>query len=220
MPSCPTRRRNSGRRSTGWAAIRSGRPTSSSWRDGRFYFYYCVGRLDAPRAALGIAVSDSITGPYTNLGVILKSGMFGEPSHDGTIYDPTRHPNTVDPDVFFDRTGRLWMVYGSYSGGIFILELDPATGFPLPNQGYGKKLIGGNHSADRGGLHPLQPRVATTTTCSSRSADSMPTAATTSAWAAPAVRTVRSSMRRATISRTWRARRARCSTMSRLRRSA
>ena len=25
--------------------------------DGRFYFYYCVGRLDAPVAALGVAVS-------------------------------------------------------------------------------------------------------------------------------------------------------------------
>lgn len=119
-------------------------------RDGRFYFYYCVGRLDAPVAALGLAVSDSITGPYTNLGVMRRSGAFGMPSDDGTNYDPTVHPNTVDPDVFFDATGRLWMVYGSYSGGIFILEMDPATGFPLPGQGYGRKLIGGNHSRIEG----------------------------------------------------------------------
>jgi len=118
--------------------------------DGRFYFYYCVGRLDAPVAALGVAVSDKVTGPYTNIGVMLRSGMFGQPSPDGTNYDPTVHPNTVDPDVFFDEAGKLWMVYGSYSGGIFILELDRATGFPLPNQGYGKKLIGGNHSRIEG----------------------------------------------------------------------
>jgi beta-xylosidase len=113
--------------------------------DGRYYFYYCVGRLDQPRAALGIAVSNAVTGPYSNVGIILKSGMWGQPSPDGTIYDPTKHPNTVDPAVFFDQTGRLWMVYGSYSGGIFIMQLDPVTGFPLPGQGYGKKLIGGNH---------------------------------------------------------------------------
>jgi arabinan endo-1,5-alpha-L-arabinosidase len=125
--------------------------------DGRFYYYYCVGRLDAPRAALGIAVSDSITGPYTNLGVILRSGMWGLPSEDGTIYDPTRHPNTVDPDVFFDESGKLWMVYGSYSGGIFILELDAASGFPLPNQGYGKKLIGGNHARIEGAFMLYSP---------------------------------------------------------------
>ena len=125
--------------------------------DGRFYFYYCVGRLDAPVAALGVAVSDSITGPYTNIGVMLRSGMFGQPSPDGTNYDPTRHPNTVDPDVFFDQAGKLWMVYGSYSGGIFILELDPATGFPLPDQGYGKKLIGGNHSRIEGAFILYSP---------------------------------------------------------------
>ena len=118
--------------------------------DGRFYFYYCVGRLDQPRAALGIAVADAVTGPYRNLGIILKSGMWGQPSYDGTIYDPTKHPNTVDPDVFYDANGKLWMVYGSYSGGIFILQLDAATGLPLPNQGYGKKLIGGNHSRIEG----------------------------------------------------------------------
>jgi arabinan endo-1,5-alpha-L-arabinosidase len=125
--------------------------------DGRFYYYYCVGRLDAPVAALGLAVSDSITGPYTNVGVMLRSGMFGQPSHDGTNYDATRHPNTVDPDVFFDQTGKLWMVYGSYSGGIFILELDRATGLPLPNQGYGKKLIGGNHSRIEGAFVLFSP---------------------------------------------------------------
>ena len=42
------------------------------------------------------------------------------------------------------------MVYGSYSGGIFILEMDKKTGLPLPGQGYGKKLIGGNHSRIEG----------------------------------------------------------------------
>ena len=125
--------------------------------DGRFYFYYCVGRLDAPVAALGVAVSDSITGPYTNVDLMLRSGMFGQPSEDGTNYDATRHPNTVDPDVFFDQTGKLWMVYGSYSGGIFILELDPATGFPFPGQGYGKKLIGGNHARIEGAFILFSP---------------------------------------------------------------
>src|SRR5262245_60269890 len=118
--------------------------------DGRFRFYYCIGRLDAPIAALGMAISDSITGPYTHVQLMLRSGMFGQPSPDGTNYDPTRHPNTVDPDVFFDQAGKLWMVYGSYSGGVFILELDRTTGLLLPGQGYGKKLIGGNHSRIEG----------------------------------------------------------------------
>ena len=128
--------------------------------DGRYYYYYCIGRLDQPRAVLGVAVADSIAGPYTDRGIILRSGMWGLPSEDGTIYDPTRHPNAVDPDVFFDQAGRLWMVYGSYSGGIFILEMNPATGLPLPNQGYGKKLIGGHHSRIEGAFMLYSPESA------------------------------------------------------------
>lgn len=117
--------------------------------DGKFYMYYDACRGDSPLSAMGIAVSDKIEGPYKNKGIILKSGMAGT-GDDGEIYDATVKPNVVDPDVFFDKNGKLWMVYGSYSGGIFILELDSGTGFPLPGQGYGKKLLGGNHARIEG----------------------------------------------------------------------
>ncbi|WP_405112205.1 glycoside hydrolase family 43 protein [Paenibacillus sp. FSL K6-1217] len=117
--------------------------------DGKFYMYYDACKGDSPLSALGIAVADEIEGPYKNKGIILKSGMSGI-GDDGEVYDATEKPNVVDPDVFFDKDGKLWMVYGSYSGGIFILELDPATGFPLEGQGYGKKLLGGNHARIEG----------------------------------------------------------------------
>jgi len=113
--------------------------------DGRFLFYYNACRGDSPLSAMGIASSYSIGGPFEDLGIILKSGMWGQPSPDGTIYDPTRHPNVVDPHVFFDNDERLWMMYGSFSGGIFIMELDPETGFPFEGQGYGQRMLGGHH---------------------------------------------------------------------------
>ncbi|ATC64419.1 hypothetical protein CMV30_10880 [Nibricoccus aquaticus] len=125
--------------------------------DGKFYMYYCMCKGDQPLSALGVARADSIGGPYTNLGLMLKSGMYGQTSPDGTNYDAVRHPNAVDPDVFFDKAGKLWMIYGSYSGGIFIIELDPATGFQKPGQGYGKKLIGGNHSRIEGAFVLYSP---------------------------------------------------------------
>ncbi|TYQ15924.1 UNVERIFIED_CONTAM: arabinan endo-1,5-alpha-L-arabinosidase [Acetivibrio alkalicellulosi] len=118
--------------------------------DGRYYMYYCLCKGDSPRSTLGIAVSDNIEGPYKDQGIILKSGMWGERSEDGRIYDATIHPNAIDPHTFFDKEGKLWMVYGSYSGGIFILEMDPKTGRQLPGQGYGTKLLGGNHSRIEG----------------------------------------------------------------------
>lgn len=117
--------------------------------DGKFYMYYNACKGDSPLSAMGIAVAKKPGGPYKNLGIILKSGMAGVGS-DGERYDATQKPNVVDPDVFFDKDGKLWMVYGSYSGGIFIMELDPATGFPLPDQGYGKKLLGANHARIEG----------------------------------------------------------------------
>lgn len=118
--------------------------------DGRFYMYYNACKGDSPRSAMGVAVADRVEGPYKDLGIILKSGMWGEKSEDGTVYDAAVHPNVVDPHVFFDKENKLWMVYGSYSGGIYIIKMDPETGKPYPGQGYGKKLLGANHSRIEG----------------------------------------------------------------------
>ncbi len=125
--------------------------------DGKYYMYYNACKGDSPRSALGVAVADKIEGPYVNKGIILKSGMWGQASYDGTVYDALKHPNTVDPNVFFDNGGRLWMVYGSYSGGIFILQMNPTNGMPLPGQGYGKRLMGGNHSRIEGAYVMYSP---------------------------------------------------------------
>lgn len=125
--------------------------------DGKFYMYYNACKGDSPRSALGIAVADRIEGPYVDKGIILRSGMWGQTSHDGTVYDALKHPNAVDPHVFSDNAGRLWMVYGSYSGGIFIMQMNPSNGMPLPGQGYGKRLIGGNHSRIEGAFVMYSP---------------------------------------------------------------
>lgn len=112
-------------------------------KDGKYYMYYSACEGSSPLAVLGVAVSDHVDGPYKNKEIFLKSGATKE---DGSAYDATKEPNVIDPDVFYDKNGKLWMVYGSYSGGIFILEMDENTGLPVEGQGYGKKLLGGNHS--------------------------------------------------------------------------
>ena len=125
--------------------------------DGRYYMYYCNCEGGKPLGCIGLAVADHIEGPYENLGLLIKSGITDIPSEDGDTYDATKDPNAVDPCVFYDAEGRLWMMYGSYSGGIYILELDKKTGFPL-EEGYGKKLLGGNHLRIEGSYVQYNPQ--------------------------------------------------------------
>jgi arabinan endo-1,5-alpha-L-arabinosidase len=54
---------------------------------------------------------------------------------------PSDNYNAIDPSVVIDQdNGKHWMTYGSYFAGIFIVELDPATGKILNNGDKGKLL--------------------------------------------------------------------------------
>ena len=74
-------------------------------------------------------------------------------------------PNAIDPTLFYDGTGQhLYMVYGSWSGGLFILEIDQKTGEAIypgkdgvePTSGntvdryFGVHIAGGNHQSGEG----------------------------------------------------------------------
>jgi arabinan endo-1,5-alpha-L-arabinosidase len=138
-------------------------------KDGKYHFYYSfcgippAGLCNGPRSYLGSAVSDRIDGPYVDRGIFLRSGMTpaeiaaGYGPEGVTSYDARIMPNTIDPDVFYDKHGKLWMLYGSYSGGIFILEMDETTGKPKPGQGYGKHLAGGDHAQIEGAFMLFSP---------------------------------------------------------------
>lgn len=83
---------------------------------------------------------------------------------DGS-WDNTYAPNAIDPNLFFDASGeKLYMSYGSWSGGMFLLEIDPATGkaiYPgvdsidevsgnFVDRYFGVHLIGANHQSGEG----------------------------------------------------------------------
>ncbi len=120
-------------------------PEVMKLKDGKYHMYYCSCEGSSPVSALGMATSDSIDGPYQNQGILLRSGQGAEEADEGgDLYQATKDPNCIDPNLFYDKDGRLWMVYGSYSGGIFVKEVDANTGLFVEG-GYGKKLLGGNH---------------------------------------------------------------------------
>lgn len=94
---------------------------------------------------------------FTNIKQLLKEGKLSIKDvrnapwyNNDIIYDSSRYPNAIDPTVFCDENGDMWMVYGSYSSGTFIIPLDKKTGEPdykymKSADGYdiyfGKKLI-------------------------------------------------------------------------------
>ncbi|MGF9911761.1 LamG-like jellyroll fold domain-containing protein [Paenibacillus ehimensis] len=72
---------------------------------------------------------------HTNIQKLMDQGKLagvrpGWFTSDGS-YHNAAFPNAIDAALFFDAKGKLWMTYGSWSGGIFLLELDPATGQPI-----------------------------------------------------------------------------------------
>ncbi len=143
---------------------------------GKYNMYYCVtSTWNASNLCFG--VSDSIEGPYEWQGSFVYSGYNNKTLADTDVldyvdeefakknyikkggYNFEDYPNAIDPAVFYDKDDRLFMVYGSWSGGIFLLELDPSTGYPIRKEAneakrvdayYGKKLIGGGHISIEG----------------------------------------------------------------------
>ncbi|MBL5008936.1 hypothetical protein CU016_1031 [Enterococcus lactis] len=104
----------------------------------------------------------------THLAKLIKDGKISGFSENwsieaGLTYNTDYAPNAIDPALFYDEEGKLWMTYGSWSGGIFLLEVDPATGKPMyPGEDsttedgriidryFGIKLSGGYHQSGEG----------------------------------------------------------------------
>lgn len=69
----------------------------------------------------------------TNIDELMNAGTIDNGLNDDWFtpmgeFNNSYAPNAIDPTVFYDKDGKLWMTYGSWSGGIFILQIDPATG--------------------------------------------------------------------------------------------
>jgi arabinan endo-1,5-alpha-L-arabinosidase len=93
-------------------------PYVLEWR-GQFRLYYAVSIFGAKTSYIGLAVSSSPEGPWELKGCIVKT-------------DETSRMNAIDPSVIADKkSGRHWMHYGSYFGGLYCIELNPETGLTL-----------------------------------------------------------------------------------------
>lgn len=104
-------------------------------RDGKFYWYICAHCKQSTGMAIGVAVSDTPTGPFRD--------ALGRPLYTDAKWDH------IDPTVFIDDDGQAWLMWGnpqcyylklnrdmiSYSGEVGLLPMtEEAFGSPMMGQ--------------------------------------------------------------------------------------
>lgn len=88
--------------------------------DGKFWLYGCwTARFGRGHSVIFLCKADEVTGPYTFDSILLYS-------YDGW---PTNNanPNAIDPQIYYVGD-KMYMAYGSFTGGTWSIELDPETG--------------------------------------------------------------------------------------------
>ncbi|MCV9388775.1 RICIN domain-containing protein [Reichenbachiella ulvae] len=98
---------------------------------GYWYLYYSCSSFGSSRSAIGVARTSSLSNPnWQDLGMVVSSN-----GSSSAI-------NAIDPAIFHDANGRVWMSYGSFFGGLGVVEINPGTGKAI---GGVTKVAGGNH---------------------------------------------------------------------------
>lgn len=122
----------------------------------KYYMYVTIADGTAQgKCAIVLTSADKPEGPYKYEKMIVCSAMTTEDVDKTNLMDvlnitdkskvPEKYtsndrsyPDCIDATVFYDHTGKLWMVYGSFTcaGGIRMIQLDPVTGDRLESATY------------------------------------------------------------------------------------
>ncbi len=87
----------------------------------QYHLYYSVSTFGSQDSAIGLATNPTLdpAAPnyaWTDQGPIIQSNPGQDPY------------NTIDPAIIQTSSGAVWMTFGSFWNGIYITQLDPATG--------------------------------------------------------------------------------------------
>ena len=85
-----------------------------------FWLYYSVSSFGKNHSVIALAKNETLNPEsdqfgWRDEGVVVRSFR-------------TNNFNAIDPALTLDEQGRLWMSFGSFWGGIKMIELDPGTG--------------------------------------------------------------------------------------------
>jgi len=144
---------------------------------GKYCLYMSVNGDDW-NSVIVMLTADRVDGPYSYGGPVVYSGFSSggkHPAAETDVYrvlgedaDLKRYQSTtvtklnaIDPCVFYDQEGKLWMSFGSWFGGIYLLKLDEETGLRdydtvyetaegVSDAYYGYKIAGGKGVSGEG----------------------------------------------------------------------
>jgi arabinan endo-1,5-alpha-L-arabinosidase len=118
-----------------YITVQGGIPFNSLWAPyilkvgNEYRLYYSLSSAVSRLSVIGLATSASPEGPWTEKGLVVTS------KNDATV-----QTNAIDPTVVVTPAGEHWMYYGSAYDGIYVLQLDPATGLALSNGDRGMRV--------------------------------------------------------------------------------
>lgn len=89
--------------------------------NGKYYLYYSISSFGTNTSAIGLVTCTSIAkGDWVDQGMVLRSTS-------SSTY------NAIDPNLFADKNGNLFMSFGSWFAGIYITAIDKSTMKPTGN---------------------------------------------------------------------------------------
>ncbi|MDP4278756.1 MAG: family 43 glycosylhydrolase, partial [Bacteroidota bacterium] len=89
--------------------------------DGHYYLYYSVSAWMDFNSSIGLVTNTTLDPndpdyKWVDQGCVISYRNGGE------------GVNVIDPNVFIDKDGKVWLLYGSYKAGLRLVELDRTTG--------------------------------------------------------------------------------------------
>jgi arabinan endo-1,5-alpha-L-arabinosidase len=106
--------------------------------NGKYYLFYSCSAFGGSSSVIGVATCPTLnqSSPdydWKDLGMVVSSSDLGD-------------INAIDPSIFKDTNGKLYLTYGSYFDGIGVIEMDTITGKVKPGAKVNRVAGGGRDS--------------------------------------------------------------------------
>lgn len=91
------------------------------YRNGKFHLYYSVSGWMNFNSSIGYATNTTLDTTSANYKWV-DQGMVIDFKNGG------EKVNVIDPNIVVEKNGKVWLLYGSYQGGLRLVALDAETG--------------------------------------------------------------------------------------------